>query len=297
MQLNTKLKVKNNSFKRMPTSQKVVFAIAFILFVCYTATILYTLGWALSSSLRSRPNLRNTPFAWPELPLQFKNYTLAFTKMEEVLGPGNNMLKLMFNSLWYSAFGTLIQISCATTLAYVVSKYKFWGRNAIYFIAIVVMTLPIIGSLPASYKLIMELGIDNSPLILLTFTSGFGFNFIVLYGFFANVSWSYAEAGLIDGAGDFTIFLRIMLPQAVPAILSLYILAFIGVWNDYMGPLLYMKDMPTLAVGIFRYDEESKGNPHILYAAIVISLIPIIILFLSFQETIMSNTVPSGLKG
>ena len=297
MRLNTKLKVKNSKFKRMPASQKIVFAIAFVLFAIYASTIIYMLSWAISSSLRTRVNLRNDPFAWAETPLQFNNYVLAFTKMEDVLGPGNNMLKLLFNSIWYSVCGTLIQIACATTLAYTVSKYKFWGRNAIYFIAIVVMTLPIIGSLPASYKLIMELGLDNSPLILLTFTSGFGFNFIVLYGFFANVSWSYAEAGLIDGAGDFTIFLRIMLPQAVPAILSLYILSFIGVWNDYQGPLLYLKDMPTLAVGIFRYDEESRGNNHILYAAIIISLIPIIALFLSFQETIMSNTVAGGLKG
>lgn len=297
MQLNTKLKVKNNKFKRMPTSQKIVFAIAFVLFLLYAATIIYVLGWAVCSSLRTRKALNNTPFAWPEMPLQFKNYASAFTKMELYTGEGNNMLTLLINSVWYSVCGTLVQIACATTLAYVVSKYKFFGRDAIYFIAIVVMTLPIIGSLPASYKLIMELGLDNSPLILLTFTSGFGFNFIVLYGFFANVSWSYAEAGLIDGAGDFTIFLRIMLPQAVPAILSLYILSFIGVWNDYQGPLLYLKDMPTIAVGIFRYDEESKGNNHILYAAIIISLIPIIALFLSFQETIMSNTVAGGLKG
>lgn len=280
-------------FRKMSGLQIAVFTVAFLLFALYAFTIIYAMGWSVISSLRPRKELMNDPFGLPTS-LSFKNYATAFREMNV---NGTNMIMLIVNSLWYSILGTAINIACALTMAYVVSKYKFFGRNAIYFIAVVVMVLPIVGSLPATYKLIRTLNLNDSPLILLTFTSGFGYNFIVLYGFFAGVSWSYAEAALMDGAGDFTIFFKVMLPQAMPAVLSLFILSFIGVWNDYQGPLLYMEKMPTLSVGIYLYQEEMAANPHILYAAINLSVLPVFALFIGFQETIMTNTVAGGLKG
>ena len=292
MRLNIKSKFAD-IFRKKTVGQLITFTIAFILFALYAYTILYASGWAVIASLRPRRDLMNNPFGTPES-ISFANYVSAFNGMK-VKNVG--MLLMIINSIWYSVGGTLINIICATTIAYVVSKYKFFGRGAIYTIAVVVMVLPIVGSLPATYRLIRTLGIHNSPLILLTFTSGFGFNFIVLYGFFSNVSWSYAEAGLIDGANDFVIFAKIMLPQAIPAVLSLFIIAFIGVWNDYQTPLLYLENMPTLSVGIYLYQEETQANPHILYAAIVLSMLPVVGLFIGFSETIMTNTVAGGLKG
>lgn len=292
MRSNTKRNFKD-IFRKKTVGQLIVFAIAFLLFAIYAFTILYASGWAVLASLRPRQDLMNSPFSFPEK-ITFSNYASAFRGMKV---KNTGMILMIINSIWYSVGGTLLNIACATTLAYVVSKYKFFGRSAIYTIAVVVMVLPIIGALPATYKLIRTMNLHDSPLILLTFTSGFGFNFIVLYGFFSNVSWSYAEAGLIDGAGDFTIFNKIMLPQAIPAVLSLFIIAFIGVWNDYQGPLLYLENMPTLSVGIYLYEEETKANPHILYAAICLSMLPVIALFIGFSETIMTNTVAGGLKG
>lgn len=292
MRSNIKRKF-NDMFRKKTIGQIIVFTIAFLIFTLYAFTLLYAVGWAVLASLRPRQDLLNYPFSFPSR-IVFSNYAQAFKGMQ-VKGVG--MLLMIINSIWYSVGGTFLNVACATTLAYVVSKYKFFGRKVIYTVAVVVMVLPIIGSLPATYKLIRTLNLHNSPLILLTFTNGFGFNFIVLYGFFSNVSWSYAEAGLIDGASDFTIFNRIMLPQAIPAVLSLFIIAFIGVWNDYQGPLLYLENMPTLSVGIYLYQEETQHNPHILYAAIVLSMLPVVILFVCFQETIMTNTVAGGLKG
>ena len=90
-----------------------------------------------------------------------------------------------------------------------------------------------------------------------------------------------------------------MLPQALPAIVSLFIIAFIGVWNDYQGPYLYMNMMPTLSVGVFLKETETKssGNYHQLFAALIMVMIPTLVLFISFQEVIMTNTAVGGLKG
>lgn len=183
--------------------------------------------------------------------------------------------------------------------AYALSKYQFPGRSAIYATAIFVMIIPIVGSMPSFYILVNTLHITNSPFFLITAASGFGFNFIVMYGFFKNISWSYAEAGFIDGAGNWRVFLSIMIPQAKPAIVSLFIIACIGSWNDYMTPLVYLPDFPTLSTGLFLFKATSptSNDEPVYFAGILVSMIPILILFVLFQETIMSNMVAGGLKG
>ena len=133
----------------------------------------------------------------------------------------------------------------------------------------------------------------------MTFTSGFGFNFIVLYGFFANVSWSYAEAVFIDGGGHATVFFKIMLPQAFPPMMTLAIMSFIGCWNDYMTTLLYMPDYPTLASGIYKIQTTMKRDGHypLYFAGLVIATIPVIVIYSLFSDMIMKNFTVGGLKG
>lgn len=287
-------------FRKMTALQVVVFTIVFFLFVFYAFSILSTLWFALGTSLKSYDYYQYVDRVnFPSLDkLSFEAYTYALNW--NAPGTKVNVVMMLINSIWYAFGGTFISMACSTCMAYVVSKYKFPLRKLLYTVAIVTMTLPIMGTLAASYKLIVQtLKISNSPLILLTFTNGFGMSFVILYGFFANVSWSYAEAGLIDGAGDFTIFFRIMLPQAMPAITSLFVISFIGVWNDYQGPYLYMPKMPTLAVGVYFLQQAFESGPDLTYlcSALIMVVIPVIIIFLIFQETIMSNTVAGGLKG
>ncbi len=276
-------------------AQRVVFGIVFVLFALYAATMLYAFLFALFSALKTHEEFVNHMFDLPRDWL-FSNFGNAFTKLKV---NRTDMIGMIWNSVWYTAGGTVLSVACATTLAYVVSKFKFVGRNLIYAISIVMMVLPIVGSLPATYKLIKGLGLDNSPAILVTFCNGFGFNFIVLYGFFQNLSWSYAEAAYVDGASDFKTFAGVMLPQALPAVVSLVILAAIGIWNDYQGPLLYLSNMPTLSVGLYEFNNNMKYNSDYptLFAGLLISILPILAIFIIFQETIMSNTVAGGLKG
>jgi ABC-type glycerol-3-phosphate transport system permease component len=90
-----------------------------------------------------------------------------------------------------------------------------------------------------------------------------------------------------------------MLPQAMPSIIALSILSFIGTWNDYMTPFLYLKNWPTLALGIYQFDtmQQYRSNVPIYYCGVLMSMVPILILFCCMQKTIMENTVAGGLKG
>ena len=147
----------------------------------------------------------------------------------------------------------------------------------------------------------VELNILNSPLFLITFANGMGFNFLVLHGYFKSLPWDYVEASFIDGGNHFNTFFKIMLPQAKGVITALYVVSFIGVWNDYSGPILFLEKYPTLASGIYIYDttifHDGNGDIPMLFAGVIMSVIPILALFIAFQEKIMNISIGGGLKG
>ena len=122
---------------------------------------------------------------------------------------------------------------------------------------------------------------------------------MVYYGFFKSVSWFYAEAAQIDGAGPFTIFFRIMLPQAVPIMLTYAITNAIFNWNEYQTIILYLPSFPTLASGLFDYKAQADrlGNIPIYFAGLVLSMIPTILLFSVFSNKVMTSLSIGGLKG
>ena len=124
-------------------------------------------------------------------------------------------------------------------------------------------------------------------------------SFLVLYAFFKNISWEYAEAVLVDGGGHFTIFFKIMLPMAIPAVGALALVNGISAWNSYLDVLLYNPDWPTLASGLFGVSQTLPrlGNIPAYYAALFISIIPVLVVFITFSDKVMSNFTVGGLKG
>ena len=120
----------------------------------------------------------------------------------------------------------------------------------------------------------------------------------MLYAFFRNVSWEYAEAVLIDGGGHFTVFFKIMLPMAIPAVGALALVNGIAAWNSYMDVLLYNPDWPTLASGLYGLSRTlpRSGNTPAYYAALVISIIPLLTIFIIFSDKVMANFTVGGVQ-
>jgi len=259
--------------------------------------MLFPFFWAVISSLKTTDEYMEKVFALPREWL-FSNYIAAFSEFT-VSGGQINLIGMLINSLWLTFAGTLVAVLVSTMTAYVIAKYEFRLRGFLYKVAIFTMIIPIVGSLPAMYRLVYTVGLNNPVGILTLYAGGFGFNFIIMHGYFRSVSMSYAEAGFVDGASDFKAFLLLMLPQARPAILAVSILSCIGIWNDYMTPLLYLKSAPTLALGLYQFQvvTQFRVNFPIYFCAVVLSIIPILAVFIVFQKTIMENTVAGGLKG
>ena len=136
-------------------------------------------------------------------------------------------------------------------------------------------------------------------MFLITYVGGTAYQFILFHGFYGGVSNEYAEAAKVDGAGHYTIMLKIMLPMSLPMSLAIGIITFIGYWNDYMTVLLFLPDFPTLATGLYLFQSQPEIRSHypLYYAAIIMSTVPIVVLYASFQNMIMVNTVAGGIKG
>lgn len=280
--------------------EKVVFIIAFILFVLYAVVMIFPFIWLFYSSFKTSNQYWNDlmnlqPMALPEQ-WRFMNYADAFTQLSY---DGTNLFGMFFNSIWYTAVVVIEGVFFSSCTGYCLSKYEFKERGLIYFIAIFSMTIPVVGTLPASFKLSADLGIFNTPLQpIVSCAGGFGFNFLIMYAFFKNMPWSYAEAVFIDGGNDFVAFFQVMLPMAQAPIITLSIISAISCWNDYTSIILFMPSYPTIASGLY-YVHLNLFDiyPTVYYAALFLSMIPVLVVFSIFSEQIMQNMSVGGLKG
>lgn len=274
-------------------NEKIILSIVFVIFSIYAFSLLFPFVWSFVNSLKTSAEFFDITNTWklPQNP-NFDNYKVVFKES----GMGGMFLR----SIYLTVVGSLLSVLMSASAAYVVSKYKFRGRNLIYTVAISVMIIPSVGSLSATFKLFNNIGMYNNLLLYpIVYAGAFGFGFLLLYGFFQSIPWAYAEAALIDGASDFQVFTKVMLPQAKPALVSLAIIQGINIWNDFFGPFMFLPENKTLAVGLQDLVNKMQFSSEwpTLFAAMIISVIPIIIVFILFQKTIMENTVAGGLKG
>lgn len=287
--------------------EKILYAIVFVIFLLYSLVLIYPLIYLFLNSFQTtliytdmRTEGIGNPLALPEV-WHFENYIEALTlSVKDSFNDDIYLPQMFFNSLWYCGIHVFGQVMMSCFTGYVMAKYKFKFKELLYTIVIFTMTIPVIGSTASLFKLVNLMEIYNTPLYVIAISlGGWGFNFMVMYGFFKNVSWSYAEAVFLDGGGHYTAFFKVMLPQAKMSILTLCIVAFITSWNDYMTPLMYMPDYPTVASGLYRIQLTAKrtGNMPYYFAGLIISIIPIVILYGCFSDVIMKNFSVGGLKG
>lgn len=288
-------------------SERVIYAIVFVVFLVYALSLIYPLVYLFINSFQDKltytlnmmegEKLFTLPKEW-----HFENYQIALTGMTAVSSRGEFIYlpEMFFNSFWYCGISILGSTFMNALVGYTMAKYNFKGREFIYAVAITFMTLPIVGTGGAAFKLTYDLGLYNTPMkVVISSLGSWGYHFLIMYGFFKNMSWNYAEAVFLDGGGHGTAFFKVMLPQATTLMVTLGIMSFIGVWNDYMGPLLYLPDYPTVASGIYEIKTSfsRNGNVPALYAGLILFCVPIIILFSFCSDTIMKNFTVGGLKG
>lgn len=288
--MNTKVKPKK---KR----QSIAFSIVGIFFLIYAVSLLIPLVWGVWNSFLTRAeyNMASTMIKVPSA-IRFDNYINAWA---ELSANGVSMVSMTLNSLWYAAGSTALILFANTMTAYVCEKYEFVGAGFFKKFQWITMSIPIMGNMAATLRWLRNLHVYDSYLYIIGTVGGLGFMFIFMSSTFRGLSWEYAEAAFMDGAGHFRVFFQVMLPQVLPTITALFVSEFITRWNDSMTPLVYFPNLPTLASGLYVYQTIASRaiNYPMLFAALVMCMIPVLVLFIFFQDTLMDLQLGGGVKG
>ncbi len=278
--------------------ERAVFIGMFVLFIVFAITFLYPFAWMLMNSFKSSSEFAESFMSWPSQ-LTWENYKEAFTTRTSSSTGNFNIWQMLGMSVLIAGVGTIVTVFFSSCAAYVVAKYEFPGRNVIWAVVIFSLIVPIVGALPSQIQLMRAMGLTNTVIgCIFLYSGGFGSNFLLLYSFFKNLSWTYVEAARVDGANDFVIFFRIIIPMARGSIIAISIIQLIGLWNDYLTPSIYLPQKPTIAVGLKTLSDQmlQKNSYPVLFATIIVAIIPIVVLFCCFSKTIMENTSVGGLK-
>ena len=276
----------------------------FVLLFLYCASLLLPVFWMIWSSFKNVTEFSLYRFDLPKMwyPSNYAEVLelLKITKIRNGEYYTYGVVGMTGYSILISAVLPLPGVIWPLAAGYIVSKYEFRGKKLFMAVNLFVMTVPFIGTLPAALRLSKALGrYDNLLLQVVLAGSPFGFGFLLYYGAFKGISKTYSEAAYLDGASQFTVMFRIIVPMVLPTAVAQYLLAFIAHWNDYMTVVTWLPSYPNLAYGMFIFQTDAKfygaGMPHIL-AGFVIVAIPTSILWIAGQKLITSKMMVGGLK-
>lgn len=296
-----RVKKNNRISRRMDAFQIILYVIVAV----YCLSMVYVLLFGLINSLKDATDFEwLNPFGFPhkEFGWKFDNYSKVLKEFKvsnmSMGGEEVGFMGMFVNSLLYAVFMSLFSMATQIMVAYAIAKYDFRLKPLLYGVAVIVMLLPIIGSLASEVQMADTFNFRNNLLgICLMKCKYAGLYFLVFYATFRSVSWTYAEAAQIDGAGHLKIFIEIMLPLIKSTVFAVFILLFIEFWNDYYTPMIFLPQSPTMSYGLFVFQTDNRASQPIQLAACLLTCLPILVLFVVFKNKIMGNVTMGGLKG
>jgi multiple sugar transport system permease protein/sn-glycerol 3-phosphate transport system permease protein len=262
--------------------------------VLFAAVLLLPFFWLLSTSLKRPEQVYQFPPVWlPPIP-QWNNYAEALR-----LVPLHQYALNTFTIVGFVLLGTIF--SCSFS-AYGFARLRAPGRDAIFMLLLATLMLPSAVTLVPTYLLFNRFGWINTllPLIVPAFF-GNAFFIFLLRQFYMTIPRELEEAATIDGANPFRIWWHIMLPLSKPALATVAVFTFVATYNDFFTPLIYLTDesKQTIAVALSYFQGSPRVGPqmHLLMAAVALSIIPPLLLFLLAQRYFVRGIATTGLKG
>lgn len=256
--------------------------------------IMFPLAWMVATSLKQAGDVYLYPPVWIPNPPQWGNYA-------EVLAVAD-FGHYFLNSTLVSGLTVIGSVLSCAMAGYSFSRLRSPGRNLIFVVLLSTLMLPSTVTIVPTFVVFQRLGWLNTfnPLIVPAFF-GNAFYIFLLRQFFMTIPLDLEDAGRIDGANSAQIFLRIMLPLATPALMTVAIFSFIGSWNDFFYPLIYLnsEDMYTVALGVANFQGSTRVGPQmqLLMAASFMATIPVLIVFFLAQRFFIRGIVFTGIKG
>ena len=279
-----------------PVSQKTrktVATIAHIALIGWVIIICAPLLWVLMSSFKTTQQIFGAPFSLPTS-FNFDNYVSAWTTA--------SIGTYFFNTIIVVGSALVIVMLLGAMCAYYLARYEFKGSQIIYYLMLAGLTFPIFLAVVPLFQTLKGFGILNTlPGLIVTYVAfALPFTVFFLYAFFKSLPQEVAEAAALDGCGPWRIFFQIMLPMATPGMASVAIFNFLGLWNQFLLPIALNTNSKNyvLSQGMASFASQAgyAVNFGALFAAVVITVVPVLITYIIFQRQLQGSVSPGLMK-
>ncbi|HEY9292480.1 MAG TPA: carbohydrate ABC transporter permease [Microlunatus sp.] len=268
-------------------------AVAHIVLIIWSLIIILPMLWTLLSSFKTSQEILASPLSLPKN-LSFENFANAWTDA----GIGRYFL----NTVVVVGFALVLVMILGAMCAYVLARFKFFGNRAIYYLMLAGLTFPVFLAIVPLFFVLQNFGLLNTlPGLILTYVAfALPFTVFFLHSFFKNLPNEVYEAAQIDGAGEWGTFFRVMLPMAKPGMASVAILNFLGLWNQFLLPVALNTDTKNyvLSQGMASFASQAGYSVDFgaLFAAVVITIIPVLVIYIIFQRQLRDSVTAGSVK-
>lgn len=263
----------------------------------YTVLIIIALimllpfAWMLSASIKFNKDVFTFPIQWiPDQP-QWSNYIKIWTKIP--------LLTFIKNTAKLTVIVTILQLLTSSFAAYAFAKLDFKGKNALFLGYIGTIAVPWQAYMVPQFMMMRSFNLNNTHLAIICLQAFSAFGVFLMRQFYQSIPDELCEAARIDGMNEYQIYGKLMLPLSKPALSTLTIFTFVGTWNDFLGPMLYLTrdELKTIQIGLRMFITQYSAEYGLIMAASVVILIPVLIVFLSLQKYFVEGIASTGIKG
>jgi len=273
------------------TNYKISRSLLYVVLLILTAVMLIPFAWMLSASLKLDKDVFIFPIQWiPENP-RWMNYIDIWTKIP--------LMTFVGNTIKITLIVTFLQLLTSSFAAYAFAKLKFKYKDTLFMAYIATIAVPWQVYMVPQFMMMRNFGLNDSHLAIIFLQAFSAFGVFMMRQFYQGIPDELCEAARIDGMSEYQIYSKIMLPLSKPALSTLTIFTFVNTWNDFLGPLIYLKteSKKTLQLGLKMFISQYSSEFGLIMAASVLSLIPVLIVFLSLQKYFVEGIAATGVKG
>jgi multiple sugar transport system permease protein len=264
--------------------------LAYVLLVGLSVAVLVPFAWMVSSSLKLDAEVFSVPIRWIPAEFQWDNFTRIWERIP--------LVTYLWNSVFLSLTITLLQVLTGSFAAYGFAKVRFPGRDALFLAYIATIAVPWQAYMVPQYIIMQKAGLVNTHLSLILLQAFSAFGVFLMRQYYLTIPDELSEAARLDGLSEYGIWARIILPLSKPALASLALLTFVNTWNDYMGPFIYLTDnrLWTIQLGLRSFIGLYDAEFAMIMTGSVLSVLPILVIFLLGQKYFVRGIATSGLK-
>jgi len=277
---------------KIDLSTNLYFYFKWIIIISFVLYAIFPFLWLILASLKTNAELLDDPFKLPEV-FQFKNYTEAI----EAAG----LIQLIINSLIISSSATFLNVLVSSMCAFAIARHIFWGNNVLFLMIASGILIPLNALIIPYYAIINYLHLydTRTGLILVYCAVGLPVSTFILTEFFKSIPKEIEEASTLDGCNFVSRYFRIMLPLAIPGLMTAGTFQFILCWNEFIYAMLLTSstEIRTIQFGISYFTNQFFSDYVGMFAALVVSILPSITVFILFQERVITGLTAGSVKG